>query len=211
MADEKVQEPLVQLKDLRAARNPPHVRLWWDWTCWVVFFLGLLSVLLAMTAMAAPGLIPVAYLRWPLLGTLYAAFLCGAINTFLAAKMFRGREGAIHLWVRHRIQYLDQVSKEGEPQSEDKSSEAGEICIRRFSKPEQQNLPDYKLYISGEFQPEPFRLVGEGFVRVLLKEYLELIASEVRGAKRAAAGLAAALGGLFITAVQIYNRLFPSG
>lgn len=60
----------------------------------------------------------------------------------------------------------------------------------------------------GAFQPKPYRREGEKFrVEMPTREYLALIHEEVRSAKAYAASIAAALGGLFIAAIQVYGRI----
>ena len=64
------------------------------------------------------------------------------------------------------------------------------------------------VHAGHNYQPEPHRQV-EMEVRNLpfgLKEYVDLIEAEVHGARVAAGRLAAALGGLFVVALQVYGK-----
>jgi hypothetical protein len=198
----------VALKNLPEARTPPRLRQWWEWPCWAVFILGVGVVLLSMTRIGGPEwLSGLSWLRPALLVVLYAAFMLGAVNTFLAAKTFRRREKAIERWLRERLHLLEK--EEGSTRhAEDDNGEAGKIQIWRHVDKD-RFMPFHTIAVSGDYQPLPFRRVGKDFsTRYLLQDYLERIGAEVRSARRASASLAAALGGLFLTALQVYGRAF---
>lgn len=181
------------LPDLSHAQIPPKVSAWWERTCWVFFVLGVIAVMTGLTIIIfAPdhkqaqlcGATLVSIVMW-------LAFPLAAANTFCASKRFDRR--------KNRIMKLISECPVNKERRKD-------FIVKRLKGTVGEADP-ISVLVGRNYQPKPYRQVKtEGNLPFSLKQYVDLIEAEVHGARVAAGRLAAALGGLFVAALQVYGK-----
>ncbi len=214
-------EPGVELGELEGAAKPPELPWWWEWPCWAVFGIGAWMVLYAMIEFAQyppapeplPGLELMGPIRllaspWPgrLADLAAVIFPLAAINTFLAAKWFGRRERLITARIDELVNEARGEKRKaaaGEHETLELLSQ-GEMATGRYP----AHGHGWGIRACGPLCPVPYRFANPKFRAVFkLVEYVDLIRKETHDARVSAGRLAAALGGIFIAALQIYARL----
>lgn len=191
----------VDLDEKKASRVP---RVPWPWSvaCWTVFFGGLACVLWGLVVLGFGG--KKEGVKLALVLVLPAAIVMAAVNTFVAATWFQARRRELAAWVKGRLDSYSTSSGDKQRHFEWRMplTEVGRLAV--------QYDPGMRCNVqaNGIYMPEPYRTAGYHVgVRFDLVRYLDLLQAEVHAARTVAAKLAGALGGLFVTALQVYGKL----
>ncbi|MCK6462009.1 MAG: hypothetical protein L6Q95_19170 [Planctomycetes bacterium] len=184
---------------------------WWCAICWTIFVVGALGTLwsLAVLGRLCPD---THHAKGLLLGTLFVSFSLAAVNTFVAANGFTARLDDLTDWLKR---CLEHVSSDPTPQD---AKELGSS----FGLYETDGMPHGHLFLelrseavsawvvraTGAYRPEPFRSdAPKHGGNWSYGDYIALLRAETHAARVRAGQIAAALGGLFVTAIQVYVRL----
>lgn len=221
-------EPL-KLEQLRGAATPPRADPDWERRCWTVFVIGVALVLAALPSISGPAFLRVT-VRWLLLLELFAAFALAAVNTYRAARWYGERQRELEAWCASRIAAFSAMDPYGHADYESKLQDGyqhGALAlypsgmnvlersrVRRESSEDRaawEGYPADKWSVDavGLVIPEPYRAQGQRLrVKFEYQRFVDLLRAETHAARARAAGIAAALGGLFIAGFQVYSRLF---
>ena len=141
------------------------------------------------------------------LAVMYLAFPAAAVNTYLAGSGFDKRQKELESWLNGHAGWTG--GHKLRTQSDD---ETGQLQLTRRRHYNFDQLPGgWVVFAQGDYQPVPYRSAGEtSGTRLPLEQYVDRIDKEVHTARVAAGRLAAALGTLFVAALQIYVRVTSS-
>jgi hypothetical protein len=202
----------LDISTLPVARTPPKICPAWEWSCWVFFVLGALLVLasLVLIGFAGPGY--ASWARWPVASVMCVGFFLAACNTLVAAKGFGTREKALRKWLDSHLKWIGETIQANQTLASPSDQNPDELKVRRDPVP---NLllerGPITVEARGDFQPNPYRYGGkDSYIQCSLKTYVDFIRAEVHDARVKAGSLAAALGGLTLTSIQIYARILAA-
>lgn len=188
--------------------RPPRLPSLWLTVAWIGFLAGVSVVIFSMLAIGGEADAKAGAQVW-LFWVMFPAFVVASLHTVLAALGFSFREASIRRELEQKIEKEWRLTEDGAAAAKTTLTHRDKDGRLGFElRAQAGNATGWHITVGTGYLPKPFWVEDPKYeVRFNFTEFVVYLGAETHAARTSAAKLAAAYGGLFLAAVNVFGRL----